>query len=75
MLPHTPQDALTAAGAETPIAQPLPRTPTEATPFLDLSRPPPRAKVNPKTSIPRTPVVPGVATGIAASSLEASGGR
>eukprot|EP00975_Prorocentrum_lima_P060610 12715817-Prorocentrum_lima.AAC.1 len=43
MLPHSPQEALTAAGAETPIEQPLPRTPTQAVPFLDAARPPPRA--------------------------------
>eukprot|EP00975_Prorocentrum_lima_P016707 3542069-Prorocentrum_lima.AAC.1 len=58
MLPHSPQDALTAAGAETPITQPLPRTPTQAVPFLDAARPPPRAKVDEKTAIPKTPVDP-----------------
>eukprot|EP00975_Prorocentrum_lima_P026139 5493184-Prorocentrum_lima.AAC.1 len=75
MLPQSPYDTLAAAGVGPPVDQPLPRTPKDAAPFLDLSRPVPRTPVDKSTAIPKTPWAPWAATGIAASAQETQGGR
>eukprot|EP00975_Prorocentrum_lima_P069972 12929330-Prorocentrum_lima.AAC.1 len=75
MLPPSPAHTLLAAGHKAPVLQPLPRTPKEAAPFLEVGRPVTRTPVDMTTAIPKTPWAPWAATGIAASAQETQGGR